>query len=633
MPPSRVEQVAVIAQETIDAVRQRVSVVTVIGERLKLERRGRSHVGLCPFHKEKSPSFHVNEERGFFYCFGCRASGNVIGFVQQLDGLSFPEAVRYLAERFGIDVVETGSLAERKQEAEERRRREELYEANAAAADFFERCLGEHPLARYAHAELERRGLGVGSGAEVEVALRAFRVGYAPHGWDELSKHLRGAGVSRRAAEAVGLLVPRKTGDGYYDRFRHRLMFAVLDVTGRVIAFSGRSLEDPERAASGETGGQSAKYINSPESPIYRKREAVFGLYQARQAIRERDRAVVVEGNFDVVGLHARGIGHVVAPLGTAFTPEQAGQLARYSRNVTFLFDGDAAGQRAMAAAREPCQTAGLVARAARLPEGVDPDELIRRNGREAMERVIAGSQPLLEYLIDRTLRTGFSSDDAQARAAKIKEVAELIAAEQDPTVRSMAEHHADLVAGRLGIADVRTFRALQAAVQAAAQGRRGVSPGPAALPPERVRSPVRVEHIRHQVLGAVLEYPELLADGEITPLLDAAEGELALALTLVRELGPDLGRLEPLSYAARFPESLRDLVVRRLAAPELGTATQARTVLTENLLKLRRLQQRREQPAVVEELRRAQQSGDLEAQIELLRLQQARARARHGLE
>jgi DNA primase len=626
----------VIAQDTIDAVRQRVSIVTVIGERMKLERRGQSHVGLCPFHKEKSPSFHVNGERGFFYCFGCKASGNVISFVQQLDGLTFPEAVRQIAERAGIEILETGSAIERKQEAEERRRREELYEANLAAAEFYERCLSQHPLASYAWAELGRRELSKSDPA-MAAALSAFKVGYAPHGWDELANHLRSAGVNRRAAEAVGLLVQRKSADGYYDRFRHRLMFAVLDLSGKVIAFSGRSLEEPpadERAGGKDAAAQKpAKYINSPESPIYRKRDTVFGLYQARQAIREQDRCVVVEGNFDVVSLHARGIGNVVAPLGTAFTSDQANQITRYSRNATFVFDGDGAGQRAIAASREPCQQAGLTARAARLPDGTDPDDLIRREGREAVERLLKGAQPLLEYLIDATLRTGFSTDDAQARAAKIKEVAELITAETDPTIRSMAENHADTVAGRLGIADVRTFRALKAAVSSAAQGRQAPAAARPGLAPEQARSPQRVEQIGFEVLGAVLEFPELLGDAEIVPMLANAEGELALALTLVQQLGPDLGRLEPAAYAARFPVSVREQVIRRLAAPELSELRQARSVLVDNLLKLRRLQEKREQPALVEELRRAQQSGDLEAQMNLLRLQQARARTRHGLD
>ena len=639
-----------ISHETIEAVRHRVSIVSVIGERVRLERRGQSHIGLCPFHKEKTPSFHVNAERGFYYCFGCQAGGNVISFIQQLDGLTFPEAVRELAERAGIQVQETGSAAEQKQEAEARRRREELYLAGSLAAEYFERCLREHPLAGYARAELRRRQLLPELAPGAAKALAAFRVGYAPYGWDGLVRHLRSHGFNLRAAEAVGLLGERKTGDGHYDRFRHRLMFAVLDLQGRIIAFSGRSLEEPsadDLARAGVAPPRSAaeppaKYYNSPESPIYRKRDAVFGLFQARQAVREHDRCVVVEGNFDVVSLHARGIEHVVAPLGTAFTPEQAAQIKRYTSNVTFLFDGDGAGQRATRAAREPCQKQGLLARVAQPPRGMDPDEMVRQGGRAAIDRVLAGSRPLLEYLIDTALQTGFAADDAVARAAKVREVGELIAAEEDPAVRAMAERYADEVAGRLGILvgeDVKSFRAVRAAVAGAARGRLASVPAaPRAAPPEQARSPVRVDQIKLQIFGAALEHPVLLGEPEVIELLEVTEGDLALGLATIGRLqarGGDLSTAaaDPASFVAQFPESLRAQVSKRLAVSELASREAARGVLIDNLWKLRRLRQRRERASVVEELRRAAATGDVDTELSLLQQQLARAKARHGLE
>jgi DNA primase len=641
----------VISQETIEAVRNHVSIVSVIGERVRLERRGQSHIGLCPFHKEKTPSFHVNAERGFFHCFGCQASGNVISFVQQVDGLTFPEAVRELAERAGIQVQETGSVVERQQEAEARRRKDELYRAGSLAAEYFERCLKEHPFAGYARAELRRRKLAPEFADGAAEALAAFRVGYAPYGWDGLVRHLRELSFNLRAAEAVGLIGERKSGDGHYDRFRHRLMFAVMDLQGRVIAFSGRSLEDPtpdELAHAGLPPPRSdaeppAKYYNSPESPIYRKREAVFGLFQARQAIRERDRAVVVEGNFDVVSLHARGIKQVVAPLGTAFTSEQAGQIKRYTSNVTLLFDGDSAGQRATGAAREPCQKQGLVARVAQLAAGKDPDDVVREGGKEAIERVLTGARGLLEHLIDTALKTGFSTDDPVTRAAKVREVEELIKAEEDPTVKAMAERLAHDIAGRLGVfagEDIKSFRAISNAVRGAALGPSGGGQAPAqrAAPPEQARSPSRVDQIRHQALGAALEYPTLLSDPEVIELLDVADGDLALGLTVVAAhaaQGRDLSSAaaDAPSFLGAFPESLRSLVAMRLAVPEIRTLEAGRAVLVDNLSKLRRLQQRREQTNVKEELRKAAATDDFAAQEELLRRQLAQARARHKLE
>jgi DNA primase len=648
----------VISQETIEAVRHQVSIVSVIGDRVRLERKGQTYLGLCPFHKEKTPSFNVNPERGFFYCFGCQASGNVISFIQQLDNLTFPEAVRELAERAGITVAETGSLDEQKREAEARRRKDELFGAGNVAAEYFERCLQQHALAKYALAELARRQLEPGRNPMVADALRAFRVGYAPYGWEGLSRHLRQLGFNLRAAETVGLIGERKSGDGHYDRFRHRLMFAVLDLQGRVIAFSGRALEEPTaddlRAAGlaptaqgGAAPEPPAKYYNSAESPIYRKREVVFGLFQARQAVREQDRCVVVEGNFDVLSLHAQGLRNVVAPLGTAFTVEQAKQITRYTRNVTFLFDGDAAGQRATGAAREPCQKEGILPRVASLPQGVDPDELAREQGVAAVERVLSGSRPLLEHLIDVALRSGFATDDAAARAAKIREVKALIDQEEDPLVRDMAGRHADEVAGRLGIlsgaGDARGLRALRSAVGgeagsvARAAGAPG-SPGPrSSAPPERARSPSRVEAIREQILGAALEYPALLLEPEIVLLLEVVDGDLALGLATLRRQRESAqlsgaAQIEPAALIADFPEALRPQVALRLAAPELLALDRAREVIVDNLHKLARLRQPRERAGVVEELRQAAERGEFDSQLEVLQRQLARAKARHGL-
>jgi DNA primase len=325
---------SVIGQETLDRIRREIGIVELIGQTVRLQKRGRSHVGVCPFHKEKTPSFHVNPERGFYYCFGCHESGDAIKFVQRIEGLEFSEAVRELAHRAGIEVAETTSEPERRQQAEVRRRQQELYEVGNAAAHYFETMLREHPLGGHGLAELDRRGLSADAATgPIADALQSFRIGYAPYGWDGLAKHLASAGLSATAAEKIGVIVPRKVGVGFYDRFRHRLMFAVLDLQGRVVAFSGRALAEPEPSELAELGLEStaqpgadppAKYVNSPESPIYKKRETVFGLYQARQALRSGESCVVAEGNFDVMSLHARGIKNVVAPLGTAFTEEQA---------------------------------------------------------------------------------------------------------------------------------------------------------------------------------------------------------------------------------------------------------------------------------------------------------------------
>lgn len=635
MPP------AVIGQETIDRVRAHTAIVALVGESVKLQKRGRSHQGLCPFHKEKTPSFHVNEERGFYHCFGCGAHGDAFRFLMELEGLSFVEAIRRLAERAGITIVEHHDEQQKKQELEARRKQDELYAVGSAAAEFFERMLREHSLGRHAERELEKRGLRADDPTgPIADALQAFRIGYAPYAWDALTNHLRDAGLSHRAAEQVGLLVPRKSGSGHYDRFRHRLMFAVLDLQGRVIAFSGRALDDPddselsalgiERFGGSAPAEPPAKYVNSPESPIYRKREAVFGLYQARSAIRDSGLAILVEGNFDVVSLHAHGIKNVVAPLGTAFTAEQARLVKRFAPNVTLLFDGDSAGRRAVIASREPCKQAGLSAKVGTLPQGTDPDQLCREHGAEAIRRVVGAGRGMLEYLIDSALDS-FGSTDAQARADKLKEVTELIGSEDDPAVRALAEQHADRIAARLGVGDARTFRALRGAVLSGLRaGNR--AQGARAAPPERARATSGRPEIEQVIFGALLDYPELLGDEEVIAGVDLVEGDVAGAIAALRQACQDGALQNPEVVLAKLGPSIHPFASARLAAPRHERVEDARVELLQNIEKLKRLEHKRRRSEVVEELQRAASVGDVDQEMALLREHMRRGRERHGL-
>jgi DNA primase len=643
----------VIGQETLDRVRRDANIVEVVSESVKLQKRGRSHVGLCPFHKEKTPSFHVNPERGFYHCFGCHASGDAIKFVQETEGLDFIEAVRLLAERMGIDVIETATDAERRQQTEARRRQQELFDVSNHAAAFFERMLREHPLRDLAEAELARRELVPASPTDaVADALQAFRVGYAPFGWDELGKALRDASMSLGSAEKVGLVAPRKSGSGYYDRFRHRLMFAVLDGQGRVIAFSGRTLPEPaperlhalglEPSTSAEPP---AKYMNSPESPIYKKREAVFGLYQARAALRETDRAVVVEGNFDVLSLHARGLKHVVAPLGTAFTVEQAKQIRRFTQNVTFLFDPDEAGRRATRAARDTCRDGGLSARVAKLPDGIDPDELARRGGAEQLTRVLDAAAPMIEHLIDELLdrvrptsaRAGddvVNANDAATQAQLVQAVAELIASESDPTVRGLAETYADKLAAGLQLSDpgIRTLAAVRRHFASAANRGASPSPGrPQVQPPHRARSRDRREEIGLEILGALLDFPELFDAPEASEAAALLEGDVAAGLAALRQ-AREQGNTDPETVLAKLAAPIHPFALARTAGPKHERLVDAKAELVGNLRKLESLTWSKERSMNVEELQRAERVGDVEQEDTILRRLRDKARERHGL-
>ncbi|HSC86391.1 MAG TPA: DNA primase [Polyangiaceae bacterium] len=643
-----------ISPDVIDRIRERTSLAELIGQTQKLERRGRSFVGLCPFHKEKSPSFHVNDERGFYHCFGCHASGDVFKFLQNAQGLSFIEAVKMLGERAGIVIEDDLSEDERRRRSAQKRREDDLYGVSRLAAEYFEKMLREHPLARLAHEELGRRGLPY-DGTFREV-LASFRLGYAPDGWDGLNDYLRAQGADLRAAESVGLLAPRKQGSGFYDRFRHRLMFAVIDLQGRVVAFSGRAL--PAAGPVAPDAEAPAKYINSPESPIYRKRETVFGLYQARTALRSHP-CVLVEGNFDVVSLHARGVAAAVAPLGTAFTVEQGRQIRRFTNDVIFLFDGDAAGKKAVAASRAVCRESGLTARVASLPTGTDPDDFSRERGADALGRVLRAARGMLDHLIHEVLDGEFDQAEAASRA---KQVRELIEAEDDPTTRALAQQsYAEKLGARLNVADARTLGALERSALA--------SPRPSDEPveqapdrprhaPNRERSRVRAGEVERGIIGALLDYPELLDSEALLAYSGSMQGDLALAVAALRQAQRRTDRrsaahatsvpgssvpsavpaalptslADPSAALAKMPDTIRPFALARLAAPRHTELRRAEDELLSNLRKMQKRDHLRQKQSVAADLERARSEGDRSAEDELLRSLEQRARQRHNL-
>jgi DNA primase len=417
-------------------------------------------------------------------------------------------------------------------------------------------------------------------------------------------------------------------------------MFAVTDATGRIIAFSGRALEavsedelKPLGLSGAPAAADAAKYINSPESPIYRKREAVFGLSQARQALRKEEECIIVEGNFDVVSLQARGIGNVVAPLGTAFTEDQARQIRRFAASVTLLFDGDSAGKRAVRAARTPCREAGLSVRVATLPEDSDPDDLVRSKGPETIQRIVKAAPGIVEYLIDAELDQHFKRDDSQGQAARIRAVSELIAEESDVATRGLLEQHVNRIAERLGIADARTFRALGRAVQGALrQGRADPEQRISDFSPWRARSPSQREEVGHEIFGAILDYPELLELTEMIDSLPFLEGDVAVAIAALRhELTLGLRQI-PEQVLAKLPAAIHPFALARLAAPMHASLEDAKTVLFGNVRILRGLELQRQDVEAREETQRAARAGDFDRELELLREVQLSARQRRGL-
>jgi len=388
-----------IPQAFIDELIARTDIVELIGGRVQLKKAGREWKACCPFHNEKTPSFWVSPDKQFYHCFGCGAHGTALGFLMEHDKLPFPDAVEELASRIGLEVPREGGDAPRSRPGED------LYELLASATQFYRDSLREAPRAK---GYLEARGVTAESCVK-------FAVGYAPDSWDAVLKRFGGSPARERALLEAGLVVERsgKGESGFYDRFRDRIMFPIRDARGRPIAFGGRVLDKGE-----------PKYLNSPETALFHKGRELYGLYEARQALRKVERLLVVEGYVDVVRLAQSGIAWSVATLGTATTPEHLNRLFRVTSELVFCFDGDPAGRTAAWRALENALEHARDGRQLKflfLPEGHDPDTLVGEEGAEAFEARVAEAVPISEFLVTQLVaRTDLSSLDGRARLAEL---------------------------------------------------------------------------------------------------------------------------------------------------------------------------------------------------------------------
>lgn len=380
-----------IPEDKIDEIKRRINIVDLVAGYVNLKQAGRSFIGLCPFHQEKTPSFTVNPEKQIFYCFGCGEGGNAITFVMKHDGLSFPEAVRQLAKRTGVTLPVKPLTA---QDRDRLSLRERMLQLHIMATGFYaERLQG--PEGSVARQYLEQRGIGA-------AAVKEFRLGYALPGWRHLKDFLERRKIPLSLAEEAGLLSKSGRGD-LYDRFRGRLIFPIEDPGGQIIGFGGRTL-----------GEETPKYLNSPESALFSKGRNLYGLSKAREEIRKYGYAVLVEGYFDLLALWNAGIGNVVATMGTALTRDHIELLRRYTQEAAVVFDGDAAGRKALARSLPLFIAGNLHMRAVMLPEGTDPDDFVRRAGREEFLRLMAEAPPAVEYYLDNLVGSAAIFEDGR---------------------------------------------------------------------------------------------------------------------------------------------------------------------------------------------------------------------------
>lgn len=389
---------AVLAQ-----LRSAADIVEVVSDHTRLKKAGRSWKGLCPFHNERTPSFTVDRDKGLYHCFGCGAGGDVIHFVRQADRLDFPEAVEALAERFGVAIPRRAARGPRDE------RREKLFEALRDAQAFFARELAR-PDSRAA-AYLKARGVP-------EALWQKLGVGYAPDSWEALSRALQPAYPESLLVEA-GLLQPRPEGRGAYDRFRDRLLFVVRDERGRPVGFGGRALAD----------GAEPKYLNSPETPVFLKKRLLYGLSEAREPIRRRERVIVVEGYFDHLALLMADMEEAVATMGTALTPEQAEKLRRLSPHIVLCYDGDSAGRAAVRGALPHLLAQGLSVSVAAMPPGEDPYDVLQRDGPASLRSRVDSAARYLDWLLAeiRPAEPGISTVEKKERCRQILEILKAI--------------------------------------------------------------------------------------------------------------------------------------------------------------------------------------------------------------
>lgn len=468
-------------RDTVQEIKERLNIRDVIAPHVKLHRAGKSIVGLCPFHKEKTPSFHVSAERGTWHCFGCGEGGDMFSFIEKIDGVDFKTALTMLAEKAGVQIISMRGSDEGTS------KKDRLREVMQRAGQWYAEKIKDSPALEYA----QKRGLS----AET---IQKWGIGYAPDGWRTLLEALTNEGFSIEELLSAGLI---KEADGkpgtYYDRFRDRLMFPIRDISGRVVAFTGRALKADEMA----------KYLNSPETPLYHKSEILFGMDRAKDAIRVRGFALLVEGQMDLVHAHQAGFENTVALSGTALSAMHLSLMKRYSENVMLALDADMAGLSATAKSAQLALREGLRVKAVRLPAGKDPADLITEDHTEFSERV-RGAKPVVEFFL--AVLSEKEPDPHRLLRTAESVVLPLIAAMKSPMER---EHFVQVAGRTLGLSS----EAIRESLAHLPKQDVGTPVEMTAVPRERARSARETREL--QLIGAALAYPN-------TPLASRIETE-----------------------------------------------------------------------------------------------------------
>jgi DNA primase len=609
--------VGLISEDKIAEIRERTDLVQVVGEYVTLRKVGVNHVGLCPFHQERTPSFNVNGQRGFFHCFGCGKTGDVFTFLGELEGRTFVETARELARKSGVELPEAPRSpreAERQKAAETERQR--LIRLHELAAEFYRAQLADPALKDAARARryLDSRGIS-------EATQERFRVGWAPAGWEAITRLFEEKRVPHELAERSGLVRRRENArlaegappskSTHYDLFVERVVYALTSPLGEVIGFGGRVLESVE--------GQ-PKYKNSPETPLYKKGENLFGLSLAKHAIRKGGRALVVEGNFDVMTLHEKGVDYAVAPQGTAMTEAQVALLGRFAREVVLMLDADPAGRAATLRLVRLFVAADLKARIAQLRasggQKVDPDELARRDLPRLIE-LVDGAVDAVEFFFDQV--AGTAEPSVPGRVAAVEECVPLLRSVRDPLARDLyTERLAQLLKIDVGL----VRRALRGPLSAPAAPRAAAEPAPSAPRPP-ARRPLAPECAK--LFALLAQHPHLVSRLDPAAIVAITDEDARRLLEQAREAN----HFDAQALLAAADPAIRDGVARALLSDEFAPHDDLDAPRA--LSDIQRRIGAPDDPAVLERERKAALARGDFARVRELTAQILKSRARRG--
>ncbi len=568
---------AFVPENTLNEILSRIDIVELISEYLPLKRSGRGYTALCPFHHEKTPSFIVSQQKQIFHCFGCQAGGNAFGFLMKYDRLEFPEAVETLAKRAGVLIPRD------ERQIKNQGISQELHKINEIAADFYSNLL-HSPEGAAALNYLKKRGMS-------PETIRAFRLGYAPDKWDGLLNYLRSKNIPLSLIEKAGLIIA-KDNQGYYDRFRQRIIVPISDVRNRVIAFGARVLDN-----------SLPKYINSPETAVYSKSKTLFGLNLSKEAIITQDCAVIVEGYFDLIAPFQAGITNIAASCGTALTTEQVRLLKRYSRNIVMIYDADDAGQSATMRSLEMLAEEDMNVKVVRLEKGYDPDAYIRHSGPEGFRDLITGAKDSVDYMLD-TLKAKYDPADISQKARIASEILPLVAKFKNEILKS---EYLKKLSRELGVSESSLTAEIKKTKTPGYTDKRENSAGP--RPDSRQAKSFCAESMLVKILLEENELIEHLRE-KILPK-DFKDNRLSRIIARMFELSHDKEIARPQSLLNHFSETEVSQTICELAASELPEISDKLKLLNDCVNKIKEKSRKSKQEDLCEQIRLAQHSKD----------------------